>query len=278
MHLYISSIKKKILIVVFVLLGYVLLVIFVPRYENGVEQWQTNLLRAQDYVFLLQECDAVLVGSSEMYRIPTNICQHYICNLAFSGRSSMTGIEIILENEKKAKVVYVEVNETLLREIDEEILDKVDSGLNFLFLERNRPDYLFMSIYRPYIDKLTNKWSTSSIKADDDMIENYVASETDLIEEEKLELALQLLKEKVDMLILEGYDVVLVETPNDNRIYYAPRKVQVRDFLLRLFPMERYNWIQVDWEDYETVDGEHLNHNSAKKFARYIDKDISSRI
>lgn len=102
MRLFISSFNQLPfairMAVYFLLVGlcYSLLLCLVPERNQGANQWQTNVVKAQRYMFSKKQFDHIVVGSSEMFRVPVEKDSNW-ANLAMAGGASQTGLELIAE-------------------------------------------------------------------------------------------------------------------------------------------------------------------------------------
>lgn len=117
---------------------------FVSKDLKGANQWQTNIIKAQDFAFDNKAYTHAFVGSSEAYNVPVDEISDKWSNLGFAGGCSLTGLEVILRSGKPIDVVVVEVNETLLRGQDNDLLSEIAPWHVLPIGRQNtRIDYLF---------------------------------------------------------------------------------------------------------------------------------------
>lgn len=246
----------------------------VPKDLKGANQWQTNIIKAQDYVFDNKAYSHVLVGSSEAYNVPVDEISDKWSNLGFAGGCSLTGLEVILRSGKTVDVIVVEVNETLLRGQDGDLLSEI-APWHILPIGRQntRIDYLFNLIKSTTKMRLKGK-NTYEIKDDEITNLSVLAIEKESrgksLDEEKMRLVLSQLKKQVDELREQGVEIVFTETPNDPSLHDLLRPTTARNLVYEYFPTSEYEYFDVDWNDYKTKDGIHLTESSAKRYAQVI--------
>ncbi len=245
----------------------------IPKDLNGANQWQTNLIKAQDYVFEEKAYTHVFVGSSEAYNVPVSEVSHYWANLGFAGGCSLTGLEVLLRNEKSVDVVVVEVNETLFRDVDDNLLQEVTFWHVLPIGRQNtRLDYL-LNLAKREVMKFVRK--PHERKDDDNFPE--VGALTRMrtgmnadFDEGKMQLILKKLKRQIDILKSRGTRVILTETPNDPTLYDSRKLAGTRKLVNEIFPENEYERFVVDWRTYKTRDGIHLADLSAMRYAEVL--------
>ena len=248
-------------------------VYFIPKDLKGANQWQTNIIKAQDFVFDNKAYTHVFVGSSEAYNVPVEEISDKWANLGLASGCSLTGLEIILRSGKPVDVVFVEVNTTLMRGKDDALLSEVEPWHILPIGRQNtRIDYLFNLIKTKLKMSFKSK-NTSEIK-DDDKVTNLSGldiqkeSMSKPLNEEKMRQVLSQLKEQVDELRLQGVKIILTETPNDPSLRDLQQSTMARNLVHEYFPVGEYDYFDVDWNDYKTSDGVHLTEYSAKRYAQ----------
>lgn len=278
-HLFISNFRKLIRsnywkIVIFAVVGclYFSLILFLPaNAEVGANQLQTNILKVQHYTFDMQECSYVIVGSSEAARIPAEKVDDNLYNLSISGGSALTGLKLISEKRNKPEIVFVEMNDTIIRGIDEELVKKT-SWWNSMMINREkyRMDYLFRQLYQPLYVMIKEKSVPNEVATDKEMLQlNYEAYQ-ELAEDKIFSESMCLVKKMIEELRQEGVRVILLEMPLDVKLYNTPYNIQVMEMFNKMFPESEYEWFKVPWQEYHTTDGIHLIEADAKKYAEQL--------
>ena len=247
-------------------------VYFIPKDLKGANQWQTNIIKAQDFAFDNKAYTHAFVGSSEAYNIPVNEISDKWSNLGFAGGCSLTGLEVLRRSGKPIDVVVVEVNGTLLRGQDDDLLSEIAPWHVLPIGRQNtRIDYLFNLIKSKI--KMSFKDKTK-IEVKDDETTNLSGldlqkeSMSKPLDEEKMRQVLSQLKGQVDELRLQGVKIILTETPNDPSLRDLQQSTMARNLINEYFPLDEYDYYDVDWNDYKTKDGVHLTEYSAKRYAR----------
>lgn len=251
---------------------YFILIVAIPSNEEiGANQLQTNILRVQRFAFDIEECPYVIVGSSESARIPAEIVSENLYNLALSGESALTGLEIINNKTTKPEIVFVELNKSILKGADELLLEKT-SDWNALIFNREcyRMDYLFRCLYQPFYNMIKSKQVITLENTDENLFNIYYNDYQTLLDETSLEMAIQDVQTQIDKLEMEGTRIVLLEVPLDMRLYDTPQYLQVRTALEEAFPDTNYEWFRVSWQEYTTTDGIHMGNNSVIRYAEKL--------
>lgn len=247
--------------------------ILITKDLNGANQWQTNLLKAQDYVFEDKPYTHVFVGSSEAYNVPVSEISPKWANLGFASGCSLTGLEVILRSEKHVDVIVVEVNETLLRDVDEALLQEVTFWHGLPMGRQNtRLDYL-VNLGKNKIKSLVQ--NKRERKVDDNMpkLDNLNRTQTRMsteIDEEKMRLIMMNLKRQIDIIQSRGTRVILTETPNDPSLHDLYQLAETRRLVNEIFPKSEYERYEVNWQEYKTKDGIHLADLSAIRYAEQL--------
>lgn len=239
---------------------------------KGVSQRQTNILKAQAYCFAEKYYSVVLLGSSELCGVPLEELSGNVFNLAFAGGTASTGMDILMHQKQLPDVLFIELNDTIIRPVDADIL-QVLSPWHALPWERenNRPDYILrylMAQIRNFFHPRTKKSFNQQI--DFDALKLQQKEHQNLLDEEKLYEKSMELKSQVDALEQKGCRVILVEPPKDKSLLPLPQTKQVRRILQDVFPVDCYEWLITDWNEYNTADGIHLTDESSYRYAKYL--------
>jgi len=153
------SIWRPVLIFLFLMSFYQVLVSggVLPA-SDGVNVNQSNLVRAQRYVYQDDpDLKMVIIGSSLSANLNVKQIGEGVKSLALGGGASQTGLEIVKRSKSKPRIVLVEVNDTIVRKIDAELVDSLYHPL-FYWLRQYLP--IMREEYRPisiFIDSLKSR-------------------------------------------------------------------------------------------------------------------------
>lgn len=278
MHSFTSSSKYSFIIKCLIICGIILIVytsivLLIPKNLQGGNQWQTNIIKAQSFAFLDEKWDMTIVGSSMSYNIPVEKVSENAFNLGFAGGCSNTGLEILLQSQiNDNNVIFIEMNETLMRGVDSKVLNKIKlyyENLPFL-QEINRPDVVFIQMLKTIKTKTTDNDKHYLQDRDEPISGELIRQQkaaANIINEEELEKNIDELEKNIMSLREKGIKVILIEPPMHPSLFESKRTIQVRNSLRNRFPVNEWLWFDVDWHEYKTRDGIHLDVNSAKRYA-----------
>jgi hypothetical protein len=266
----------KILAVTAVIIAIYQLVIprLVPAGGNGHDQRQDNLIKAQRLIYHHVAPTTIVVGSSELDRLtlPADVY-----NLALSGGSALTGLEIVLRSDVQPRRVVVEISDAILREPDPAFLDSLFGVVDHP-LRGAIP--VLQDAYQPgvLINHVAQTWATAhAVVADDhvrpELYEKLIAAQVkahatapDILTLERIVVAL---RRAVDALHTRGVEVVFVEPPEAPEVCASRESTAIRDAMHRSFSDVR--WLpDPDCASYQTTDGVHLDRASADRFATVL--------
>ncbi|MCR5250716.1 MAG: hypothetical protein K6E50_08940 [Lachnospiraceae bacterium] len=259
----------------FVLLAlYCLLLRIVPGSDDGPGLYDTNVLKAQNYVLKNGDYDAVLVGSSMGSVVPIGEHSDRYFNMAFSGGCSLSGMEIIEtcgeETGHYPDVVFVEISDALANGVDEDLIGRT-RGIGMAWFNRiaNRPDYLFYSLVKAVYYRNKEKNATDYAVMEDKLA-FWLNAKSKAVDQEEMDAYIALTKEQVDKLKEKGCRVILLEIPNHQELHDLAECVQLRETALRYMPEDSYEWFCVDWADYVVPDAIHMGKHSAKMYTEKL--------
>jgi len=137
MRLFTSSSKvlKSIVVMLLLLMVYVLAIQFskpnIVFYQN---QYQSNVIFAQNFLYAEEKPSQVIVGSSMATRMKFEKNED-IYNLAFAGGGPLSGLEIVRRSGLAPKILYIESN-VFTMQTEDAFLDKLFTP--FLFELRGK--------------------------------------------------------------------------------------------------------------------------------------------
>jgi hypothetical protein len=261
--------------------------------SDGASLIQNNIVKAQRYVY---EDDSdlkmVIVGSSLAANLNVKHIGEGVKSIALGGGSSKTGLEIIKRSKSKPPIVLVEMNDTIVRKIDADLVDSLYHPIFYWmrqYLPMMREEYRPVSVFinslksrsqqnlkmmtREELDSLegrnlTPELSQKAIQTTVD-IESTPLSEKDA---ETMKQEAELIKTQIAEIKKNiGAKVVLFDIPLESRVNAAIRRKQVRELAKKLFPPDRFDWLPPPKErEWRTNDGIHLIRSDARDFAEYL--------
>lgn len=243
-------------------------------------QFQDNQYKTEQFIARLHRIQSdqysVVVGSSltallkeEFFALPT-------MNLAYSGGSPLTGLEMIIQSKVKFRKVYVDA--TVLRPVDAETLGLLESRFDVWRIQNipiTRVDRQPVSLMTNYLKmkfgisakkEFTQKHFDIGIesqqKADREFDESQRAKFTEMV---------TLLKNKIEQIQEKGTDVVILEMPLDTQISSLGMYQFMRTELHRILDSNgKIRWYSNPSSELKTMDGMHLTPDSAEVFAREL--------
>lgn len=288
------SILRPVLIFLFLMSFYQVLVSggVLPASE-GASLIQNNIVKAQRYVYQDDsDLKMVIVGSSLAANLNVKQIGEGVKSIALGGGSSKTGLEIIKRSNSKPPIVLVEMNDTIGRKIDADLLDSLYHPIFYwmrqylpMMREEYRPVSVFISslksrsqqnlkiMTREALDSLegrniTPELSQKAIQMTVD-VESTPLSEKDA---ETMKQEAELIKTQIAEIKKNiGAKVVLFDIPLESRVNAAIRRKQIRELAKKLFPPDRFEWLPPPKErEWRTNDGVHLIRSDARDFAEFL--------
>jgi len=294
------SILRPVLIFLFLMSFYQVLVSGgVLQASDGANVNQSNVVKAQRYVYQDEsDLKMVIVGSSLAAYLNVKDIGEGVKSIALGGGSSKTGLEIVKRSKSKPRIVLVEINDTIIRKIDSELLDSLYHPI-FYWIRKYLP--MMREEYRPvsvFIDslksrskqnqKLMSREELDSLEGRNINPEFSQKSIQGVVDNQSIPLSekdAKDMKQEADLMrnqIAEikkntGAKVVLFDIPQESRVNATIRMKQVRELAKKLFPPDRFEWLPPPKErEWRTNDGIHLIHSDARDFAEFLrDNTIS---
>jgi hypothetical protein len=261
--------------------------------SDGASLMQNNIVKAQRYVYQDDsDLKMVIVGSSLAANLNVKHIGEGVKSIALGGGSSKTGLEIIKRSKSKPPIVLVEMNDTIGRKIDADLLDSLYHPIFYwmrqylpMMREEYRPVSVFINYFksraqqnqkmmtREELDSLegrniTPELSQKAIQMTVD-VESTPLSEKDA---ETMKQEAELIKTQIAEIKKNiGAKVVLFDIPLESRVNAAIRRKQVRELAKKLFPPDRFEWLPPPKErEWRTNDGVHLIRSDARDFAESL--------
>jgi hypothetical protein len=261
--------------------------------SDGASLMQSNIVKAQRYVYQDDsDLKMVIVGSSLAANLNVNQIGDGVKSIALGGGSSKTGLEIIKRSKNKPAIVLVEINDTIVREIDADLLDSLYNPIFYWmrqYLPMMREEYRPVSVFinslksrsqqnlkrmtREELDSLegrniTPEFTQKAIKNTVD-INSKPLSEKDAknMKQEADGIKNQIAEIKKNT----GAKVVLFDIPLESQVNATLRIKQVRELAKKLFPPDRFEWLPFPKErEWRTNDAIHLIRSDSKDFSEFV--------
>ncbi|MBZ8181889.1 hypothetical protein [Oscillatoria salina] len=254
--------------------------------SSGINQQQENIIKAENYVYDRQlNPELVLVGSSMAARLDAAAITQNAFNLAMAGISSQTGLEIVAEKPQKPDLVLVEINDTIERGANQDLLSSLYNPFLYslrLLLPMFRQEYQPVSVFVDWLRGENNPQGTTKEQVNPEiraqLVENYQTEwnhglPEDL--EQRIRIEAEEIKNTVSQLKELGVEVILFEMPIEETLANTVRQKQVQKLVRDLFPNNNYRWLQPPPEkDWITTDGIHLVVSEAQKYADFLKQQL----
>jgi hypothetical protein len=292
--LQLRSILRPVLIFLFLMSFYQVLVSggVVPASE-GVSLIQNNIVKAQRYVY---QDDAalkmVMVGSSLAANLNVKDIGEGVKSIALGGGASQTGLEIVKRSKSKPPIVLVEINDTIVRKIDAEVVDSLYHPIFYRlrqYLPMMREEYRPISVFVDSLKsrskqnlKLMTREALDSLEGRNltpELSQKAIQTTVDIQSKPLSEKDAKNMKEEADLIknqIAEitkdsGVKVVLFDIPLESRVNATLRIKQVRELAKKLFPPDRFEWLPPPpSQEWRTNDGIHLIRSDARDFGEFL--------
>jgi hypothetical protein len=288
------SILRPVLIFLFLMSFYQVLVSggVVPA-SDGVSVNQNNIVRAQRYVYQNDsDLKMVMVGSSLAANLNIKHIGEGVKSVALGGRSSQTGLEIVKRSKSKPRILLVEINDTIVRQVDSELLDSLYHPIFYWmrqYLPMLREEYRPVSVFINYLKtrskqnkKLMSGEAQDSLEGRNvtpGLSQKAIQTTVDIQSKPLSEKDAETMKQEADLIknqIAEikkntGAKVVLFDIPLESRVNATLRKKQVRELAKKLFPPDRFEWLpppkEREWRTYDSI---HLIGSDARDFSEFL--------
>ena len=250
--------------------------------SEGINLQQMNNIKMQRYAYEKSDIDMALVGSSITAKIRSEYIGDKVYNIALRGGSTQTGLEIVRQKKAKPKVLLVELNDTISRPVDQELIGSLYNP--FLYMLRANFS-MFKQEYRPvgvFLYNLTRLVGWKRESREQNILNSPLRKMLLQRQKEKLTLGLspeqkELITEQANIIKeqLEGIGsyqtrVVLFNPPGESSLEETLQKREMQLLLEDWFPSDRFEWLVNPEKDWTTTDGVHLTINDAKVYGAYL--------
>ena len=255
----------------------------ITEFQN---QWIKNYAVAEKYIYKKQKPRAVIVGSSMSERLLVNNEDEEIDNIAMSGGSALTGLQVIKESKHVPDAIFIEAN-LIEQSSNKEMLSRL-----FTPVVWKAKDYLMplQYTYQPVNIFLTvmKRYFGRSHATKMQMKQNSKIFENSLVRHQKNNRTIEGLydseqirdvTELVNYFDGLGVEVIFYQVPVHSSILKS-EKYQVRKkILISHFSDAQFLWIdEKDADKYITTDGIHLLYKSADEYSKALSKFIHKNL
>ena len=261
--------------------------------SEGVSLIQNNIVKAQRYVYQDDsDLKIVMVGSSLAATLNVKDIGEGVMSIALGGGASQTGLEIVKRSKSKPAIVLVEINDTIVRKIDAEVVDSLYHTIFYWlrqYLPMMREEYRPISVFvdslksrskqklklmtREALDSLEGRNLTPELSQQGiQMIVDVESTPLSEKDAETMKQEAELIKTQIAEIKKNiGAKVVLFDIPLESRVNAAIRRKQVRELAKKLFPPDRFEWLPPPPpQEWRTNDGIHLIRSDARDFAEFL--------
>jgi len=281
------------------------------KWFSPASMWQSNVIKTQSFVYDRLDSEVVIVGSS----LSNNLNHHYLpaswFNIGLIGYSAYDGLEIIKRSGAKPKAILIETNwldrGPTPQNTDTLFLPGLYSLRKYLpaLRESNRPINIlirpvFLKIAQLYREALKSEvsnplnpkssflsqpsnrssqilreWNREKIFRE--ALQREIITHSQAQDPKRLSNMAELLKSYVDYFQRHNVRLVFFEMPMDKALYNSIRTNSIRALLRKHFPSESYSYLpSVNWAEFVTADGLHLNGESAIRYTKFINVNLKN--
>lgn len=272
--------KALLLFLALVILYCISIQVIMPSIQVSQHQWQTNSIKAQNFLYTADTCTNVVVGSSLSARL--NVSE--LCNLSFVGLSAFDGLRMLESTNYKLSTIYIETN-ILFRDEDSDFTGQLTNP--FLYYTKKyipalrdgkQPLAIFAKTgYETFrhIKNGNKKIATSVTTVDPVLFDKLLANQINLYAtvptSEEMNRSMSKLQKFVEKFKKRGIRIVFFEMPVHEKLCDLPLSVQFRKSMRKAFPPAQYRYIpQPDCRAYHTTDGVHLTEQEAIRYVAYF--------
>jgi len=279
-------VKSAVFCLVSFVLYTALIIITKPRVTVMLNQWQGNMVAAQDYIYDNPDRPVVIVGSSLAAKLDMEYLGPDYWNLAFAGGSVSTGLEIIARSGARPKIICVEAN--IFRDTDEKMIKDLFTPIVWEWkkhIPSLRLKYQPFTIAYNLVNRLFKTRSRLENEYQVDpaffqkMLDSYRRDYAKAPDEREVSRRIGVIRGQVERLSARNARFFFFETPIHPGLADSVQSTCVRKRLMEAFPPGSYTWLpRPDDAKYRTTDGIHLTDSSACEFARVFQEMVGKAI
>jgi len=268
--------------------------------SDGITINETNAIKAQRYVYEKNPgLNLTMVGSSITENIKAKDIGDEVSSIALGKGTCQTGLEIVKRTKSTPPILLVEINETITRKIDRDLLDSLYHPF-FYWLRGALP--MLREEYRPIsilISSVKNM-SKSKIKLTREeqdrreirntnpelskhSIEGKVEEESKPLSEKDVEIIAteaDYIKAQITEIKKNGsVRLVLFDVPRESIVDKGIRRKQVGELMQKLFPPDTFEWLSSPpAREWRTNDGLHLIRSDAEDYALFLREQLLKKV
>jgi hypothetical protein len=252
-------------------------------------QWQDNLIKAERFVYGTgDEKEDVLVGTSLSGRLVMEKLPD-IFNLGLGGLGILDGLDVLLQSQRRPRIVYIEMN-MVLRERHAEFIASLNQPVLFhlrkwfpSMRDENQPVAMMMKTLRGSGMRFGSQAEVQEAHGEESiftkMLAIHMADYVKIPRRALLDEQFNQLKTDVRALEKRSAAVVFFEMPVNEQLSELPRMRKIREYFHNYFPPKDYKYIaRPDSGQYLTTDGEHLGHLEALRYTEYFKSMIAKNV
>ncbi len=274
------------------------------RYEANQGQWSENAMKAQEFLYDLNTPHySCITGSSLGFNLAGNVLPNNYFNLCFRGQSVIDGLELLEYKERLPDTVFVEIN-YVSRGRSKDFKRKIASNRYEVNLKKHliflRDKYMPVGIVANYMEGKINFWrqryKSLTIKPSANAPVKEIANglpKIDKVREDIIRLSVKTMRIVPDTasinttfsrtgsllkaLEAKGVTIVFFEMPIDCALVNSNLLNKNRKEMEQRFTKQHYFYIAHEGcGAYYTVDGLHLDHESAVRYTNYFVKQLQT--
>lgn len=248
--------------------------LFFPHGGTGQNQYQTNRIKSERYLFLSKAPEVVIVGSSLAARLKELPSNWY--NLAMPGETSALGLKVIRLRDDLPKSILVEVNPST-REISKKLLDALSSPTQMrlkkqipLLRDEYQPSLILLSVLRKALGAGQSDPKLSK-EFRDALAQKHLAANSEIETKDFQNIFLNDLQHAVEELAKRHVKIIFFEVPTERVLMELERMKDLRALEHEALSSPSYAWVETPSNHgYETSDGLHLVPIAAREFTNYL--------
>lgn len=244
--------------------------------SNGANQWENNKIRAEQFFDNDNLRSNVIVGSSLTQNLPVE--KLGITNLGMAGGGPSTGLKLILGRSVRPGVLFVEVDETITRGVDKQLLNAVMNPLAASIRRvvlSTRTEYRPLSVAVEFARSLYTYRVLPGETLDMELRSRYIdrlkVQEAQAIteyESDDLRRNCNSLRDDMLSLRLRGWDIYVLDIPRDHALARTIRKQSVDAIIKSCLSEREFSWLQLPDNAWTAQDGVHIASRYAEEAAR----------
>ncbi|UFH54597.1 hypothetical protein [Spirosoma sp. KNUC1025] len=256
--------------------------LFIPGAQFSPKRtWQTNLIKAQTFVYNPDAFENIIVGSSLSANVNITGCY----NLSLYGLSIYDGLHVISQTNHRIKNIFIETN-FMLKDENKEFNDQLNYTIPF-YLKKyipalrdgKQPIVMAVESIRTISAKDKKSAQTNTPVSEelfDQLLNDYVDYYSKIPTSDSLTYYTTQLKSYTNSLEAKGVRIHFFEMPINEKLCDLPKATTIRNALYKNFPPSKYRYIeQPNCAIYHTTDGVHLSEPEIIQYTAYFNENYT---